>query len=238
MADSETGFEDKFGLRFNDKSLLLRALTHPSYLNENPGEGLEDNERLEFLGDAVLDFISGEWLYHHFPEAPEGRLTRLRAALVRTETLARFARESNLGVALRLGRGEEDSGGRQRDGNLCGAFEALVGALYLDQGIEAVRALVEPLFEPELRAITQADQDKDPKSLLQEWSQAHLGVTPVYETTATRGPDHAKEFTVTVYLGDKPYGEGTGYSKQAAAQKAARQALHSIYGEDWAWGES
>jgi ribonuclease-3 len=237
MAGLDSSFEDTLRLRFNDKSLLLRALTHPSYLNENPEEGLEDNERLEFLGDAVLDFVSGEWLYHHFPEASEGRLTRLRAALVRTETLARFARESNLGAALRLGHGEEDSGGRQRDGNLCGAFEALVGALYLDQGIEAVRAFVEPLFEPALRAITEADQDKDPKSLLQEWSQAHLGVTPVYETTATRGPDHAKEFTVTVYLGDKSYGEGTGYSKQAAAQKAALQALHSIHGEDWAWGE-
>jgi len=219
-------YQETLGVRFADLSLLQRALTHTSYYNENPDRGLEDNERLEFLGDAVLDFMSAEWLYNHFPEMPEGHLTRLRAGLVRTETLADFARQHSLGECLLLGHGEEENGGRERKSILCDAFEALVGAIYLDQGLDAVRAYVEPLFGPAVEAILAGRQDKDAKSLLQEWSQAQLGVTPVYQTVEMRGPDHAKEFTVNVLIGDEVYGQGTGPSKQAAAQKAAQEALH------------
>ena len=218
-------FQDLTGLPFLDQSLLLRALTHPSYLNEHPSDGLEDNQRLEFLGDAVLDFVAGELLYHRYPEAPEGRMTRLRAALVRTETLADFALRCAVSDALMLGRGEEESGGRERANNLCAAFEALIGALYLDQGIEPVRNFVTPLFDATLDKIVRLELDKDAKSRLQEWSQANLNITPSYQTVDSRGPDHAKEFTVAVLIGDKEYSRGTGSSKQAAAQEAAREAL-------------
>jgi ribonuclease-3 len=139
------------------------------------------------LGDAVLDFIAGAWLYHRFPEMDEGRLTRLRAGLVRTETLARFAQDFSLGPALLLGRGEDESGGRRRRKNLCGAFEALVGALYLDQGMEAASVFSEPLFGPALAALMELDSDKDAKSRFQEWSQAALGQTPNYQTVSV-GP--------------------------------------------------
>ena len=134
------------GLQFSDYLLLSRALTHRSYLNEHP-EAIEDNERLEFLGDAVLDFLVGAWLYNRFPEMAEGALTRLRSALVRTEQLADFAREIELGDAMRLGRGEAESGGRKRNALLCATFEAFVGALYLDQGVDIVIEFVEPLLE-------------------------------------------------------------------------------------------
>ncbi len=220
--------QDRLGVRFADLSLLQRALTHRSYANEHPEHALEDNERLEFLGDAVLDFVAGEYLYHRFPEMDEGRLTRLRAGLVRTETLARFARRFGLGRALLLGRGEAESGGRTRAKNLCGAFEALIGALYLDQGLNAVRSVMEPLFTPAVEDILNRAADKDAKSLLQEWSQATLGKTPSYRTVASEGPDHAKRFTVEVVIGGRVYGTGRGHSKQAAAQAAAQHALEQV----------
>jgi ribonuclease-3 len=224
--------QERLGVRFRDLSLLQRALTHRSYLNEHPEHLLEDNERLEFLGDAVLDFIAGAWLYHRFPEMDEGSLTRLRAGLVRTETLAQFALHFRLGASLLLGRGEDESGGRTRYKNLCGAFEALVGALYLDQGMEAARAFGEPLLGPALDDILKRAADKDAKSMLQEWSQASLGLTPIYRTVASRGPDHAKEFTVAVIIGNTECGRGTGHSKQVAAQVAAQQALEAIEAGD------
>jgi ribonuclease-3 len=220
--------QDNTGIRFNEPALLRRSLTHPSYRNEHPEKGLQDNERLEFLGDAVLDFISGEWLYHHFPEGSEGYLTRLRAALVRTETLAGFSIHFSLDKALLLGRGEEDSGGRQRAGNICAVFEAFIGAIYLDQGLPAVCDLVYPLFETALENILQHDLHRDPKSLLQEWSQANLGITPSYRTISSKGPDHAKFFTVAVFLGDQYCAEGSGPNKQSAAQAAAQRALESL----------
>ena len=220
--------QESTGVHFNDKAILQRSLTHPSYRNEHPTQNLQDNERLEFLGDAVLDFISGEWLYARYPEGSEGYLTRLRAALVRTETLADFSIQFSLDRALLLGRGEEEHGGRQRAGNLCAAFEAFVGAIYLDQGIQRVRELVFPHFEEALQTILQYDLDKDPKSLLQEWSQAHMGLTPSYRTINSQGPDHAKLFTVAVYVGNKCYGKGSGPNKQTAAQSAAQQALEML----------
>ena len=223
-----TRIQERLKLHFVDLSLLQRALTHRSYINEHPEHALEDNERLEFLGDAVLDFITGAWLYDRFPEMDEGRLTRLRAGLVRTETLASFAQRYNLGDAMLFGRGEDESGGRTRRKNLCGAFEALVGAYYLDQGMEAVRVWVAPLLNPALEEILNRASDKDAKSLFQEWGQAVLGQTPVYHTIASQGPDHAKEFTVEVLLGSVVCGLGTGQSKQSAAQAAARNALAAI----------
>ena len=220
--------QERLGIRFEDLSLLQRALTHRSYLNEHPEHTLEDNERLEFLGDAVLDFVAGAWLYHRFPEMDEGRLTRLRAGLVRTETLAEFAQRFRLGEVLLLGRGEDESGGRTRRKNLCGAFEALVGAFYLDQDMEQVREMMEPLFAPALEEILEKTGDKDAKSMFQEWSQATLGLTPAYRTVGSTGPDHAKEFTVAVVIGTVELGRGVGHSKQAAAQAAAQQALEAV----------
>ncbi len=218
-------------LTFFDKALLQRSLTHRSYLNENPDYPLEDNERLEFLGDAILDFITGEYLYHRFPEMAEGRLTNLRSALVRTERLADFATKINLGDYLFLGKGEEDSGGRNRPAILCDAFEALVGALYLDQGMEATRLYVDKLIEPALQEVLATDAEKDAKSQLQEMAQSEYQLTPRYKTVKEEGPDHAKLFTVEAIIGNKTYGVGTGMSKQNAAQAAAHEALKVILGE-------
>ena len=220
--------EQSLNVTFSDKALLQRALTHRSYLNENPDHPLEDNERLEFLGDAILDFITAEYLYNHFPEMAEGQLTNLRSALVRTETLAYFATELNLGDYLFLGRGEEECGGRQRRAILCDAFEAFVGALYLEQGLDFTRQYVYKLIEPELEGILSLDTQKDAKSQLQEIVQSRYQLTPTYRTIKEEGPDHAKEFTVEALIGDKAYGRGRGFSKQTAAQAAAQQALATL----------
>jgi ribonuclease-3 len=212
---------------FNDPSLLIRALTHRSYVNEH-AEVTDDNERLEFLGDAVLDFLAGAFLYHQFPEQREGGLTRLRAALVNTEQLARFAAALDLGGMLRLGKGEAESGGRTRQTLLADAFEAVMGALYLDSGLDAVRAFVEPLFGESAHHILLTERDQDAKSLFQEWAQAELGQTPRYSTQAVSGPDHSREYTIDVLVGGEPYGTGTGPNKQAATQAAARDALRRV----------
>ncbi|MGD8624072.1 MAG: ribonuclease III [Anaerolineae bacterium] len=223
--------EKKLGIKFHDKSLLQRALTHRSYLNEHPHFPFEDNERLEFLGDAVLDFLTGEWLYHRFPELREGPLTSLRSALVRRETLARFASQLDLGDYLLMGHGEAESGGRQRSGTLCAAFEALVGALYLDQGLEPLGQLMEPLITPEVNRTLKEHSHKDAKSRLQELAQGQMHRTPRYSTVGESGPDHAKEFTVRVTIGGQAYGEGYGPSKQLAAQAAAQAALDRLANE-------
>jgi ribonuclease-3 len=217
--------EASLGLTFHDKTLLQRALTHRSYINENVDYPLEDNERLEFLGDAVLDFVTGEYLYHRFPEMSEGQLTSLRAALVRTETLADFALQLQLGQRMFLGRGEEDNGGRSRSAILCDCYEALVGALYLDQGLEVVTAFVIQAVKTALPSILADAADKDAKSSLQELSQKYRRITPTYQTVGERGPDHAKVFTMAAVIGKKTYGFGMGPSKQIAAQAAAKAAL-------------
>jgi len=213
---------------FRDLDLLCRALTHPSYVNEHPDDGTGDNQRLEFLGDAVLDFIAGAWVYHRYPDFDEGRMTRLRATLVRTETLARLARHVGIGESLRLGRGEEESGGRERDASLCDAFEAVVGALYLDGGMAASETFIEPLIKPVAEATLAAEADWDAKSRLQEWSQAELGITPHYRIAAEKGPDHAKTFVAEVLLGKEVAGQGAGHSKQAAEQASAQAAWESL----------
>jgi ribonuclease III len=216
---------------FLNQELLKRALTHTSYANEhmtNGGALMEDNERLEFLGDAILDFVAAKWLYHHFPELDEGRLTSLRAALVRASTLAQFAESIQLSDSLLLGKGEAESGGRHRANILSDAFEALMGALYLDQGFEAVCAYFEQMIERVAPVVLNENLDRDPKSQLQEWSQARLAVTPHYKLVTAEGPDHAKTFTVEVWLGDIVAAVGTGSSKQVAEQSAARTALNSL----------
>jgi ribonuclease-3 len=218
----------KLGHVFRDLDLLRRALTHPSYVNEHPQETSGHNQRLEFLGDAVLDFLAGNWVYHHYPEFDEGLMTRLRAALVRTETLAYFARQLGIGGMLRLGRGEEISGGRERDADLCDAFEAVVGALYLDGGLAAVSVFVEPLIGRAAGPILSSEADWDAKSRLQEWSQAERGIMPRYRIVSEEGPDHAKTFSAEVLLGKAVTGQGTGRSKQAAEQAAAQAAWEKV----------
>jgi ribonuclease-3 len=220
--------QQTLGYRFRDPRLLRRALTHPSYVNEHPEETIGDNQRLEFLGDAVIDFIAAAWVYGSYTDFDEGRMTRLRAVLVRTETLAHFAHEMGVGEALSLGRGEEEAGGRERDANLCDAFEAVVGAIYLDAGMRAARAAVEPFFTPVAESTLAEAADQDAKSRLQEWSQAELKVTPRYRIVAARGPDHAKTFVAEVLLDDRVVGQGTGNSKQAAEQAAAEAACESL----------
>ncbi|HDQ71290.1 MAG TPA: ribonuclease III [Chloroflexi bacterium] len=235
IGDDDQAWEARFealqtalGHRFCDRGLLLRALTHSSYANEHADDGVGDNQRLEFLGDAVLDFVAGAWVYRHYPEFDEGPMTRLRASLVCTGTLAQLARQVGIGAAMRLGYGEEEAGGRERDHNLCDAFEAVVGALYLDAGMKAARDFFEPLAGPVAEAILAAEADVDAKSRLQEWSQAELAITPRYRIVAEKGPDHAKVFEAEVLFGNKVVSRGEGRSKQTAEQAAAQAAWDSI----------
>jgi ribonuclease-3 len=225
--ETPEAFSTRLKLPFRSYSLLSRSLTHRSYVNENK-EALEDNERLEFLGDAVLDFLVGAWLYHRFPEMKEGELTRLRSSLVRTEQLAEFARQIQLGNALRLGRGESRAGGRQRQALLCGAFEALIGALYIEAGLAAVSRFVEPMLVIAARRIIAQQEDKDPKSTLQEMVQARGHQPPVYRTVEELGPEHEKTFVVEVHLDGESIGSGVGHSKQAAAKLAAAAAIENL----------
>lgn len=222
--ESPDAFIRRLNLRLNSPNIISRALTHRSYVNEHP-ETLEDNERLEFLGDAVLDFLVGEWLYHHMPEMSEGRLTSLRAALVRNEQLAEFARSINLGSALRLGRGEDESGGRQRFSLLGSAFEALVGAIYIDQGLQSVRDFIEPMLESAVAEILTENLDRDAKSILQEYTQSHGLGTPAYRTISVNGPDHQRVYEVEVVISGEIFGRGRGANKQAATKVAAGAAL-------------
>ena len=224
-------FENALGVAFRDKSLLVRALTHRSYLNENPDLPYLDNERLEFLGDAILDFVAAEFLYHRFPEMSEGDLTSLRAALVRGETLARFALDLGLPPHILMSRGEEAARGRERAALLAGTFEAVIGALYLDQGLDAARLFLLRFLPNEAERVHQQRLDRDAKSLLQELSQGQLQVTPQYRLLETKGPDHAKEFTIGVFLRETEYGRGVGRSKQIAEQEAARVALETLQAE-------
>jgi ribonuclease-3 len=229
--EAPQAFAKRNAIPIKDTLLLSRALTHRSFLNENP-EAIEDNERLEFLGDAVLDFVVGAWLYRHFPEMSEGEMTRLRAALVRTEQLAEFATRIDVGRALRLGHGEEENGGRSRPAMLCGAFEALVGALYLDADIQAVESFMDPMLRDAVVAIHEGHRDRDPKSLLQEWVQARGNSAPIYTIVAESGPDHDKFFEVEVSVGGQAVARGEGRNKQSASKAAARVALKRLQAKE------
>lgn len=227
LEESPARLAKRLGLPFTNSLLLTRALTHCSYVNEHP-EAVEDNERLEFLGDAVLDFIVGAWLYNHFPEMAEGELTQMRSALVRTEGLAEFARQLDLGPAMRLGRGEVQAGGRERAMLLCAAFEALVGALYLQTDIKTIQDFIHPFLENAARQFVFQPDIQDPKSRLQEWSQAQKLGIPRYVTIQTSGPDHDKLFEVEVQINGQLYGRGSGHSKQVAARAAAIAAIEHV----------
>jgi len=223
-----TALQQTIGITFRDLTLLRRALTHASYVNENPECMWGDNERLEFLGDAVGDFLAAEYLYDHFPQWQEGQLTSLRAEVVRSETLARLAMEIGLGRYLLLGRGEDRAGGRTRTAMLSDVFEALLGAIYLDQGLETARQFFIPLLQSQLEAWSAEALLGDAKSRLQEWAQATWHETPGYVTVEEAGPDHAKQFTVEVLIKGQVRGRGVGHSKQAAEQAAAQAALDAI----------
>jgi ribonuclease III len=221
-------FEQKIGISFQNPAYLELALIHSSYINENPGLAVESNERLEFLGDAVLGLVIAERLYQDFPRSPEGELTRLRAALVRRETLAQMARKIDLGAYLSLGNGEETGGGRGKAANLAGAFESLIAAIYLDQGLETARSFILGLFGPEMYQQAHRGAGTDYKSKLQEIMQAERQITPTYELITAVGPEHDKQFTVEVWIGDEALGRGAGKSKKQAEMEAARAALAKI----------
>jgi ribonuclease-3 len=198
-------------------------MTHRSYIYETPGAGQSSNERLEFLGDSILGFISAEFLYHTFPDLTEGELTDVRAVLVRTETLANFARDIELGNYLRMGKGDQTASSGQRV--LASAFEALLGAIYLDQGLTTVQQFLLPRLEPIARNIVTKRLFKDNKSLFQELAQAHESITPSYRLVNQEGPSHNRVFTVEVLLGNQVAGTGHGRNKQTAEQEAAHAAL-------------
>jgi len=221
--------EEKIGLRFKDKNLFLEALTHRSYLNENPEWPTPHNERLEFLGDAVLELAVTEELFNLFPEEDEGKLTSLRAALVNYQILSRIAAESiQLEDFVLLSRGEAKDTGRARDVILANAIESLLGAIYLDAGYVASKGFVKAFVMNRLEEVIKTEAYKDPKSSLQEIAQAEQKVTPVYKIMEERGPDHAKVFVSGVYLGEKLVATGEGASKQDAEVEAARKALAEI----------
>src|SRR6266568_4980121 len=215
--------ESILGVHFQEPGLLRLALTHRSYIYEAPGEGQTSNERLEFLGDSILALVSADFLYRAFPDLTEGELTDVRAVLVRTETLARFARDINLGKYLLMGKGEQHTGGGQRV--QASAFEAVLGAIYLDQGLTVVQQFLTPRLEPIAHTIVKKRLFKDNKSRFQELAQAHDGITPSYRIASQEGPSHNREFTVEVLLGDRVAGKGQGRNKQMAEQEAAHVAL-------------
>jgi ribonuclease-3 len=215
--------EHLLGYAFNDRSLLCRALTHRSFVNEAGDRSVRDNERLEFFGDAILDFFLSDRLYRRFPESSEGELTRMRASLVDEESLARLAGNLDLGKFLRLGRGEEKSGGRRKKSILADSYEALLASLYLDGGDAAVRSLVEAHFSPFMEGGAEGPVSRDYKTEFQELSQALRGETPRYMLKGASGPDHEPVFRVEAILGSDSFGEGTGRSKKEAEQAAARE---------------
>ncbi len=223
-------FESESGFTFRSQEILREAFIHSSYANEASLDDAvrSDNERLEFLGDAVLEFVVSQYLFKTYPEFREGELTRLRAALVRRETLARVATSRHLGEFLVLGRGEEDSGGREKSATLCATYEAVVGALFLDLGLAAVEEFVLPELTSELEQLRSRALGKDFKSRLQEWSQKEFGVAPRYNVVDTDGPDHAKSFVIEVIIQGIRCGVGSGSSKQEASQDAATQAFAAL----------
>lgn len=225
-------FEKKIEINFNDKELLKQAFTHRSYLNENPALKLEHNERLEFLGDAVLELAVTEYLYKKYPRKNEGEMTSLRAALVNAITLSSVAKDMGMEDFLLLSKGEKKDTGKARQYILANTFEALVGAIYLDQNYEICSGFLEKFLFPRLREIIDKKLWIDAKSLLQERAQEIVGATPVYKLIKDWGPDHAKNFVIGVYFNNELIAEGQGNSKQEAEQSAAREALKTKNWQD------
>jgi ribonuclease III len=228
MSTDINQLQSTLGIVFNDPALLKLALTHSSFINENPGTAPVSYERLEFLGDAVLGLVIAEKLYHDLSGAPEGELTRLRAALVRRETLAQIANSFSLGEYLYLGVGEEAGGGRQKPINLAGAFESLIAAIYLDKGLETARTFILNSFGPQVHQQAGQAAGANYKSKLQEVMQAERQITPEYQITSASGPDHDRNFTVEVRVGEEVLGQGSGKSKKSAEMEAARAALKNL----------
>ena len=220
---------------FKDPALFQQAMTHRSYAREYP-EAQGDNERLEFLGDAILTFLCGEFLFKRYPDHPEGAMTPLRASLVDATQLAKFAKALELNQYLQLGRGVEGSGGRENPRLLSSAFEALVGAYFLDQQsqVDPVREFIFPLFASVVDTLADPTQNINEKSTLQEWALAQSGTIPTYTIISESGPDHAKEFVAEVRIVEIAYGQGTGRRKQDAEKAAARDALRRLgfFGEE------
>jgi ribonuclease-3 len=224
----------RLGVNFSNQRLLRSALVHRSFLHEHPEQAIElaSNERLEFLGDAIINYTAATLVFERFPERGEGDLTVLRAALINTSTLAGFARLFDLGVYVRMSRGDEAGNGRQRDALLADTFEAVVAAIGLDSGLAAAQAFLMPLFEQELERIQAYGLPLDYKSRLQQRIQADRNITPRYHTVSVSGPEHRREFVIEVLAGDERLGIGQGPSKQAAAQAAAQTALERLGGQD------
>ncbi len=226
MIDRVTQLEARLGLSFSDRRLALVALTHTSYLNEHRDQGLMDNQRLEFLGDAAIDLAVSQRLMERFPEASEGELTKLRASVVSEEGLFEVASSARLGELLLLGRGEEAMGGRKRPSILADALEAVIAALFLDGGLDEVLAFVDRWFQPTIDRA--ALENRDYKSQLQTLAQATLGDAPHYRVVSESGPAHEKIFLVELTIGEVSYASGEGRSKKAAEQLAARMALEAL----------
>ena len=227
MPDSKE-LEKVLKINFHNPALLEQALVHSSYINENPSTSIGHNERLEFLGDAVLDYIVAEKLYRDYPDIAEGEMTRLRASLVRRETLARIAGDIRLGTYLYMGKGEEATGGRNKIPNLAGALEALIAAVYLDLGQAAARDMIIRLYTEEWDKLTRGGAVIDYKSRLQQIVQSRFQEIPVYRLVSETGPDHDKQFEVEVLVNSKVTGSGTGKSKKMAETEAARLALKRL----------
>ncbi len=223
-----SALQTTLGVNFKDISVLQNALIHRSYLNENPDLALTSNERLEFLGDAVLGFVVAEDLYIRFAESSEGELTNLRSALVRGDTLSRVATELGLQDYLYLGKGEDDSGGRYRVRNLACALEAVIGAVLIDQGFDGAREFILNVLNGEIEQLVEDEFKIDYKSRLQQIIQSAQKITPVYRTIDEEGPAHAKVFTVEVLAGGETLGRGCGKSKRAAEMEAARDAIEGL----------
>lgn len=221
-----SGFEKKINVNFEDKNLLKQVFVHRSYLNENPGFDLDHNERLEFLGDAVLELVVTEYLYKKFPN-PEGELTNWRSALVKGQMLSKIATELGINDYLYLSKGETQSEGKSRQLILANAFEALTGAIYLDQGYKTSEDFINKCLISNLKNILDNQLYKDAKSRLQELSQEVNSITPIYNVISESGPDHNKKFVIGVYINEKILAEGLGSSKQEAEQDAAQKALAS-----------
>jgi len=220
--------QEAVGVYFKDEALLEQALVHDSYVNENQGLAPASNERLEFLGDAIIGVIVAEKLYDDFPQFTEGQMTQLRAGLVRREALARAAEGVSLGDFLYLGKGEQASGGRHKPPNLAGALEAVIGAIYIDQGLPTARKVTLRLLDREYKAAVSLGTGSDYKSELQEIIQAREQRTPSYSLVESTGPDHDRRFTVEVKVGTTLLGRGSGKSKKAAENEAARDALEKL----------
>lgn len=218
-------FQKQIGVEFNDKELLKQAFIHRSYINENKGSGLSHNERLEFLGDAVLELVITDFLYKKYTDKAEGELTAYRSALVNADTCASIASKIGIGNLLLLSKGESKDTGRARQYILANALEALIGAIYLDQGMDKAKVFIDENFTGMIEEIISKGGHVDSKSLFQEKSQEFEGQTPSYKTIKETGPDHDKKFTVGVYIGKELVATGEGKSKQDAEQNAAREGL-------------